>query len=140
MSHPQSLEDAQWEAEYGEERARLLAEELAAAKADGGERDHDACFPKTEIWTVWIHRLVKYDLLVRFMSKDDALEYGIRFIKEKSKEHYFSTFINTSELMRIGQSDELQVLMFPGINHPKIQNAHVVSAEAALDYGVSGSP
>ena len=139
----QSVEDAQWEAEYGEERERLLAEELAAAKADGGERDHDACFPKSQVWTIWIHRLDQYGLLVRFTDRDEAMNYGRHFLSGHSTEHYLAPPTGYEEMKPIGQSKDLQVFMFKGVQHAKLAEAeglYIVDKQTANKYGVSGTP
>lgn len=138
-----SLEDAQWEAEYGEERARLLAEELESAKADGGERDHDACFPKSEVWTVWIHRIIGDGLLVRFTNSNDAQAYGATFLSKHCKEYYLNAAISQMDIKSIGQSSELQLFMFAGLSHnvTKIcETLYIVSEQKGLELGLIGIP
>ena len=108
---------AQWEAEYGEERLRLIKEEEDRLRAD-----QEDIFPKTEAWTVWLHRLNSRGILVRFPSCEEAYSFAVASLYNDSLDASvyvtYEQVHNYKELLNIGQTDTLQTVMFSGIKVP----------------------
>jgi len=108
---------AQWEAEYGDERLRLIKEE-----EDRLHGDQESIFPKTEPWTVWLHRVNQRGILVRFSFIEEAYSYAVAALYNESLDA--SVYVklehvhHSKELLNIGQTETLQTIMFSGIKVP----------------------
>jgi hypothetical protein len=115
-----SLEDAQWEAEYGENRLKLILEEERRLRAD-----QEDCFPKTEPWTVFINRPDNLrGILVRFSDKGEAYSYAVSILRNDSDDVYLDQprgleqIYASTRIYNVGQTDSMQVAMFSGIKVP----------------------
>jgi hypothetical protein len=115
------LDDAQWEAEYGDDRLRLLREEEDNASV--GEVGHDGCFPKAQVWTVWANRVHKRGFLIHFHDLNEAYIYAMALLNStKMPVETVSTreclevhnTIKSNKLLYIGKCESLQVAVFRG--------------------------
>jgi hypothetical protein len=115
------LDDAQWEAEFGDDRLRLLREEEDNASV--GENGHDGCFPKTEVWTVWVNRVNKRGFLIHFHDMKESYDYALSILNStKTPVETFCPYeslvihntMKSHKLLYIGKCETLQTAVFRG--------------------------
>jgi len=115
-----TIEDSQWEAEFGEDRERLLREE--ADNASVGEQGHDACFPNPDVWTVWIN-YVDNGKLVHFYDMNEAYDFAKTLLYNVEDEPEIIGSFKSLEIHRllrnhnvfyVGITSELQTAIFSG--------------------------
>lgn len=110
--------NAQWEAEYGTDRLKLIKEE-----EDKLRHDQEDIFPKTEPWTVWLHRVNSRGVLIRFSYIEEAYSYSLAALYNDSLDASITKSLDrlsySNEIENIGQTDSLQVAMFKGVKVPE---------------------
>lgn len=148
-----NLEEAQWEAEFGEDRLRLLQEEDDNASV--GEQGHDGCFPKSEIWTVWVNRVHIRGFLIHFFNIEEAYAYAVSYLyhHEPNPEIFckrtslpIHNLVKSYKVLYIGKSANLQTAIFKGALPPteiKVLAKHrfyKISPSHALNLSPSETP
>lgn len=135
------IDESQWEAEYGDDRNRLVEEE--ADNASIGEQGHDACFPKADTWTVWIN-LVDNGISVNFYDMEEAYDFALAFLYDRSNDPVilgsfrsleFHNLINNHNVFYVGRGANLQAAIFRGSNPStrikRLSNNKLIKLDAA---------
>ena len=147
------LDDAQWEAEFGDDRLRLLREEEDNASV--GEQGHDGCFPKSEVWTVWVNRINKRGFLIHFQDMKEAYDYAVSIIN--STKTHIEIFCNSEslivhdtikshKLLYIGKCESLHTAVFRGAEPTRelkilcVNKLYKIRPSYALVLGPEGEP
>lgn len=150
------LDDAQWEAEYGDDRVRLLQEEEDNGSV--GEQGHDACFPKADVWTVWVNRVQVNGFLVHFYDANEAYDFATAFLyhnKEDTEDaeifcnresHRVHDMLKSHNVLYVGKTTQAQTAIYRGASPPtevKILSKnkfYKIKPSYALNLGTTGEP
>lgn len=147
------LDDAQWEAEFGDDRLRLLREEEDNASV--GESGHDACFPNSQVWTVWVNRINKRGFLIHFHDMKEAYDYAVSIIKStKTQMETFCNYdslvvhdtVKSHKLLYIAKCESLQTAILRGavatteLKILCVNKLYKIRPSHALALGAEGEP
>ena len=146
-------DDTQWETTYNDDHLRILREEEDNASV--GEQGHDGCFPKSEVWTVWVNRLNRRGFLVHFHDLNEAYIYATAFLNStKTPVMTVSTrgclevhnTVKSNKLLYIGKCESLQTAIFRG-NTPTTEltalctnKLYQIRPSYAIILGAEGEP